>query len=143
MKLGFRAFLLRHLGDASITLDNDIILISYKIEPTYHPEPEKGRGGKSWMYTLNNYTPEDVVRHKGFDCTYHVFAEEVGEEGTPHLQGCITFTKNCRFASVAKFMPRCRLQRPEVIEIARNYCMKEDNFILDNRRPGERRIFIP
>ena len=91
------------------------------------------------MYTLNNYTPEDVVRHKGFDCTFHVFAEEVGENGTPHLQGCITFTKNCRFKTLQKFMPRCRLERPMVLEIARNYCMKETCFILDRRKPGERK----
>jgi len=84
------------------------------------------RGGKSWMYTINNYAESDVMRLKALECTYHVFGKEVGEQGTPHLQGCITFSKTMRFNAVTKLI-KGHLIRPKVIEAARNYCMKDSD----------------
>lgn len=98
------------------------------------------RRSRSWLYTLNNYTDSDIERLDSLECSYHVYGKEVAPEtGTPHLQGCITFTKGVRFAQAYRAI-QGHLVIPKVIEIARNYCMKENDFkVIDNRsRKGQR-----
>lgn len=98
----------------------------------------KGRPHKSWMYTINNYTESDEKRLQGLDCTFHVYGREVGENGTPHLQGCITFQNSMRFKAASRLLGG-HLTVPKVLDHARNYCMKDsDCFLKDNRRQGER-----
>ena len=52
-----------------------------------------------WCFTLNNYTIEDcssivrTIRHK---CKKAIVGKEVGESGTPHLQGYFEFKKKGR-----------------------------------------------
>lgn len=55
---------------------------------------------RNWVFTINNYTEEDI---KGFEEVKfeYVFQEEKGEQGTPHLQGCI-FTPNALTLSGVK-----------------------------------------
>jgi len=55
--------------------------------------------GKRWCFTYNNYTVNEmeqmelVFKEKGVD---YIFEEEVGDEGTPHLQGYIEVKKRIR-----------------------------------------------
>lgn len=44
---------------------------------------------RSWVFTINNWTPDHDSKLRMFapDCKYLVFGREVGEKGTPHLQG--------------------------------------------------------
>jgi hypothetical protein len=96
----------------------------------------------SWFYTLNNYSEGDIQRLKNLECSYHIFAREVGESGTPHLQGQITFTKSIRFTTVQKLIggpeKKAHVEKVKDLEQSRNYCLKEvgsseDVFINDNR----------
>lgn len=45
---------------------------------------------KSYCFTLNNYKDDEISRIEAFIsscCTYGLFGKEVGDSGTPHLQG--------------------------------------------------------
>ncbi len=56
---------------------------------------------KNWFFTWNNYNGEHSIQTliDKFDslCTKYVFQEEIGKNGTPHLQGCIELKKRSRF----------------------------------------------
>jgi len=89
---------------------------------------------KHWCFTLNNYTEEDVLIVDGLldaceECTYVIYGKEVGESGTPHLQGFISFSKRLRLSQVRTVFP----SNPH-LEVSRNplhainYCKKDGDF---------------
>jgi len=46
---------------------------------------------KNWCFTLNNYTEADEKNIAQWECRGVAYAHEVGESGTPHLQGYVCF----------------------------------------------------
>jgi len=62
-----------------------------------------------WCFTTNNYTDVDqtVLHNLGNDdgTKYLIYGREVGELGTPHLQGFVLFTSNKRFNAVKNLLP--------------------------------------
>lgn len=89
---------------------------------------------RSWCFTLNNYTEKDIQFLKDLEKTYMCVGKEVGESGTPHLQGYITFNRTYRLPQLKKLMPRAHLEVAKSKD-AMNYCMKEGDYIKqDNRR---------
>lgn len=90
------------------------------------------------MYTVNNYTPEDEKRLQALECSYHVYGREIGDEGTPHLQGCITFQTAYRFRAAVRVLGG-HLTVPKVLDQARNYCLKGNDFVVvDHRKKTQR-----
>lgn len=87
---------------------------------------------KSWCYTLNNYTDEDVEQFKAFECKRHRCCKEVGESGTPHLQGFITFGKSMRLGALKKLNDRTHWEPCKVKEASLNYCTKGEIIIDSN-----------
>jgi len=86
---------------------------------------------RSWCYTLNNYTPEDQVHLQAIACKYHVYGKEVGDSGTPHLQGTIIWKNAISFKSALKKLTH---SSPPHIEACKapcksvEYCKKDDDF---------------
>jgi len=91
---------------------------------------------KHWCFTLNNYTDGDYEAVSSLTesfpfCVYVIAGKEVGEEnGTPHLQGFVSFDKRVSLARVRQVLPGS----PHV-EVARNvaksinYCKKDGDFV--------------
>lgn len=63
----------------------------------------------NWVWTLNNPTEEELAFLLNYDeledpLTYLIFAEEVGAQGTPHLQGYLECRRAVRMAQVKKLL---------------------------------------
>lgn len=60
--------------------------------------------GRRWTWTLNNYTSEEISHLQDLNDThgirYLLYGEEVGQEGTPHLQGYVEFCSTKRLSGV-------------------------------------------
>lgn len=89
------------------------------------------RGGnlksRKWIFVLNNYTREDVVKLASVTCQYIIAGEEIGALGTPHLQGFVYFKNGVRFETCKRRLFGVRTH----VEIARGtvqenylYCTK-------------------
>lgn len=64
--------------------------INYDPEIMEPPPSKEGRGVRRWCFTLNNYSEKEVNDIKDWltvHADYHIVSYEVGDEGTPHLQG--------------------------------------------------------
>lgn len=82
-------------------------------------------------FTLNNYTDDDVEMFRNFSCRYIIFGKEVGENGTPHLQGYIQLNKSLPKSTILNYCKRAHWepQSEDSTNIqARNYCMKEGDW---------------
>lgn len=84
---------------------------------------------KHWVFTHNNYTEADYHFITHTPCEYVVVGKEVGERGTPHLQGYICFVNRKRLTGVKKILPGAHweIKRGTPLE-ASTYCKKDGNF---------------
>lgn len=103
-----------------------------QVETIEAPVPV-GRGPmyKAWCYTLNNHTEEDLERVQSFSngIEYHVFGKEIGESGTPHLQGFIKFLCRKRAMWVKNYIggnPHVEYAKFPVNAVA--YCKKDGDY---------------
>lgn len=112
-------------------------------EGTPTPAMRNNNQSVKWCFTLNNYTEGELfaLRQLGWDAAvkYLVFGREVGESGTPHLQGFIYFHNRKRFHSVNTLLPRrCRICLADgTAWEAAKYCWKDDDFEEFGVRPVE------
>lgn len=56
-----------------------------------------------YTYTINNYTTKDHIPDE--DCKYRIQGYEIGESGTPHIQGYVCLKKKIRWARFQKIYP--------------------------------------
>lgn len=84
---------------------------------------------KKWAFTLNNYTNEELeILETLFQDHEYIIGKEVGEQGTPHLQGYVEFKDKKRPSEYVKnkriHWEKARGNKEQNIE----YCKKENNY---------------
>lgn len=96
---------------------------------------------RKWCFTLNNWSKKELKNIKKITCEYMVIGKEVGENGTPHLQGYIVF-KNARSLSGIKKeegFERCHLEVTKgTVSQNYDYCTKDGDFIEIGEKPIEK-----
>lgn len=97
---------------------------------TKTPSVKKVNPAKRWCFTLNNWSKDDfcsicsTIKDK---CSIGIIGKEIGEQGTPHLQGYIEFKTKARpkskFECDKIHWEKCKGNREENI----TYCSKDDD----------------
>lgn len=73
-------------------------------------QPETPTTGalRNWCWTLNNYTDEEEAYINELylkpEVAYICYGKEVGEKGTPHLQGYVELMRPVRGAGLKKLL---------------------------------------
>lgn len=97
---------------------------------------------RNWVFTLNNYTPDDIKIFSSIkDCKF-TFQEEIGEQGTPHLQGLLVFKNAKTFAKMKKIHIKAHWEVCKNVRASQLYCSKNDTRsgeIFTNMDPPELR----
>ena len=109
---------------------------------TVEDQESCGSRARHWCFTLNNYTEDDVAYLEAFSQTgpvvYIVFGKEVGESGTPHLQGYIIFRSQQYFSYVKALLPRGHWGvKRDTSKKASDYCKKDGDFFEAGQLPKE------
>lgn len=86
-----------------------------------------------WVFTLNNYTAQDEQGAADFlsgeHVRYGIYGREVGQSGTPHLQGFFVVKRQRTLHWLRGRMPRAHLEAARgTSQQARDYCKKDGNF---------------
>ena len=97
---------------------------------------------RNWVFTLNNYSEDDVTAMTGFldehDLVKYICAgREVGAEGTPHLQGFLVCRNPVRLTTVRTFWDgraHWEIARGSATQ-AITYCEKDGDFMEFGVRP--------
>lgn len=96
---------------------------------------------KNFTFTYNNYPDTSLI--DGLECRYVIYGKEVGESGTPHLQGFVCFEALKRMAGVIKLLPGCHVEIARNAAAAIQYCKKDREFTerglipMSQKRKGE------
>jgi len=94
---------------------------------------------RGYCFTLNNYSEEEFNNYLAISCRYVVLGREVGENGTPHIQGFIYFDNARKESSVRGLLRRSHVERQRgTCEQAITYCKKDGNFIERGDPPSVR-----
>lgn len=96
---------------------------------------------KYWVFTLNNYTEEDIqfidnLTNSSEEVAYLSYGKEVGESGTHHLQGHLELNRRMRLSQVKAILhQRAHLEvRKGTFEQAQAYVEKDGDFVVFGER---------
>lgn len=93
---------------------------------------------KRWVFTVNNWTPEDETLFQQLDCRYLVYGREVGESGTPHLQGFATFKSAKRLSALKKVHQTAHWEVAKGTSLqAADYCKKDGDYFEKGDTPSQ------
>lgn len=107
----------------------------------------KSPQSKYWCFTLNNYTPEDENRLslvKNIPGAYLIYGHEVGESGTPHLQGFVSFQSRKRLPQVIAVLGQCHCSMARSVSKSIEYCKKQDadSFVEIGIKPEDPKLLM-
>jgi len=100
-------------------------------------------GARHWVFTLNNYLEDELLALHGVHdqglCKYICWGREIGDSGTPHLQGFVSFARQSSMGGIKRRLPLnrahleiCRGTPAQAIE----YCQKDGDFVEFGERPA-------
>lgn len=111
------------------------------VDPTVPAEPGAGNSNstrdaprKNWFFTWNNYSTDDERRLTdwcGAKCSKCAIGREVGESGTPHLQGTFLLKAKMRFSALQRLWPKVHWEKTWSPERALGYCRKDGDMAAD------------
>lgn len=91
---------------------------------------------RAYSFTLNNYTSDQVASLKELKYKYVILGDELGESGTPHIQGYIVFSSPISFSSIKKKIPKAHIEVSKGnAEQNREYCSKQKVLFEDGEIP--------
>jgi len=83
-----------------------------------------------FVFTLNNPTEEERASLLALDVEYLIIGDEVGESGTPHLQGFVLFKSPISFKKCKELLgTRAHLETARALHSAIDYCKKDGKFV--------------
>lgn len=111
---------------------------------------------RNYAFTWNNYNKQSLENLKKLNesqINFIIFGHEVGEKGTPHLQGYVEFTQGITLIQCKKRLdPTNGSKSPVHVEVAKGnrqqnveYCSKEGDFYLNQfkeKHQGKRTDWI-
>jgi len=111
----------------------DPLFDDHDVWPSHERTQSTIGSSRNWVFTLNNYTDDDLLMIRvaclSDPLLYLCYGKEMGANGTPHLQGFIYRKNVISRASIVKFLPRAYLafaNKPAIANI--RYCKKQGNF---------------
>lgn len=83
---------------------------------------------RSWCFTVNNHTEGDVTQltHYFRDANKYAMQEEEGDNGTPHLQGVVSFKSARSFDKLKELCPKAHWEQCRDLKRSIAYCTKAD-----------------
>lgn len=109
-------------SDSSVALGN-----TSKTKATKQESP-----CSNWCFTLNNWTEEEysyLVSYLSSNSSY-IIGKEIGEEGTPHLQGWFCLHKKKRFTGIKKIFTRWHVEKMKGTRYDNLiYCSKQGDYV--------------
>lgn len=86
-----------------------------------------------WVFTINNPEEDEEDRIRDFfrnHCKYGIFGREVGDSGTPHLQGFVILNRSQRLTFLrGRLSPRGHYERAQgTNQEASDYCKKDNDY---------------
>lgn len=100
----------------------------------------------NWVFTLNNPTQDELIILRSLvlseKVAYICWGEEVGSEGTPHLQGYVELLNRQRLVGVKKILnSRCHFEpRRGTQQQAISYCKKDGVFVEFGTKKEQREV---
>ena len=93
---------------------------------------------RAFVFTINNWTDEDLNAVKALQCEYCICGAEIGEKGTPHLQGYVYFKLQRTFKSMSKKLSRAYIAVAKGNAVQNiEYCAKQSIVYETGERPKQ------
>lgn len=81
---------------------------------------------RNWTFTINNYVDDDYTDITSMDAKYVIVGDEVGDDGTPHYQGYVSWPQPKSLKQMKVLLPRAHLEIAVAsAEVNREYCSKD------------------
>lgn len=112
--------------------------------PDFSDTGKPGKAGTcaKYVFTLNNYTDAELARIERFPETvrFVAYSKEVGDSGTPHLQGYIVYWNSVRMTTVKQFLRRAHIEPMHgTLAQSEQYCSKQSALIKFGDEPAQGR----